>query len=569
MPDLSTVINESACYQCYGASLGEGIELALLSRAVAAVVDPRVNTWAQRVVTNGGATPSQQTQLAMSTFIKSLDSSGLTSKMEAVLICVPDNLIAATTPLIVGSGFDPWTNHAFAATDLNVYGLKGDMATKYLETGVLLSASKLTVSNSGLSVFSYSPSGKGERDIGTNDGVNFFQLSISDGDNCLADCWNAGTQRILTSNAYWCGYTSMSRVAGADFRTYRANIQNAHAQLGATNAVAGGAIPTQRLYAFAMNNNGAPLGFSRKRMRAFAIHQGLSSTDSANLAAAFQVLDTQLEAFTGTHPIVTNWASRVVTNGGASPSAATQAALTTFCSALDTADIMRLICVMNPLVPDNLIAAQTGLIIEPTNTNDPFTNSNFVAGDLTVNGLLGNAVNKKLDTGFNASIVFTATAGGAALYNTTSTNSTEQDMGANNLGANQFQFHISFNVAGTGTAICDMFNDTTSRIQTANNGWTGYITMQRTLANVYQLYRANSVTPHANLGGVNANVNASTPPAPTVFVFAMNNNGGGGASFSGKRLSFMSLNYGMTQAQSLSFFNAIQAMRTALGGGFI
>jgi hypothetical protein len=40
-------------------------------------------------------------------------------------------------------------------------------------------------------------------------------------------------------------------------------------------------------------------------------------------------------------------------------------------------------------------------------------------------------------------------------------------------------------------------------------------------------------------------------------------------SFSSDRLSFAALHTGLTQAESLSLFNAVVAMRTSLGGGTV
>jgi hypothetical protein len=567
MPSLDpqSLFAAAKCYTCLGLSDVESIELALLSQV--SLLNAGVIDWLARVSSGGGAIPTTQTQQALSAFLNSTDAAGITGMIEALLICVPDNLVAATTPLIKGTGNSPWTNHAFTASDLNVYGLKGNGTTKYLETGVTPNASSLSNTSCGLSTYSFSPSGKADTEIGCSDGLgNALQLSISNGDNALADCLNVGTQRITQSNPYWTGYTCMSRVASNDLRVYSANHFTAHAQLGSTNSTAAAnVLPTLPMYAFATNGNGVLTGVSHKRLRALAIHKGFTSAQSLTFSNALIALNAALIAHTGNHAVVTSWLSRVVANGGAAPAAATISALNTFMDSLDSSGLSGLIVTMNCFVPDNLIASITPLFVTPGNSNDPWTNSNFVLADLASNGLIGNGSTKKLDIGMSPLTEFTGSSIGASIYNVTASGGgTEQDMGENNDGSNCIQLHIEV----AGNAICDATNDSTNRITAANAGWKGYLNMSRTASNVFKLYKANSSTGHAQLGATNAAASAGGGGTIPVFCFARNNNAGG-TSFSTKRLSFSSIHFGMTQAQSLAYFNAIQALRTSLGGGFI
>ena len=67
---------------------------------------PTAVDWAARVVINGGAAPSSGTILALSKFCYCLDGKSLTSSMLGVCCFVPDSVIAAITPLIVGTGHE-------------------------------------------------------------------------------------------------------------------------------------------------------------------------------------------------------------------------------------------------------------------------------------------------------------------------------------------------------------------------------------------------------------------------------------------------------------------------------
>jgi hypothetical protein len=523
-----------------------------------------VNNWVARVVANGGTRPSSQTISAMNSFYNTISGLGIASKIAALCVFVPDSLTAGITPLIKTNGNDPWTNHSFASADLNAYGLKGNGSSKYLETGVTPSSSILSATSCGITIYSSSPSGKADTDFGGSDGTNALQLSISNGDSTLGDCLNVGTQRITVSNPYWTGYTCLTRVANNDSRLFQASPVSAHAQLGSTNTNTGGSLPTTAAFAFATNGNGTPLAYSHKRIRLLAIHQGLTSAESASFYAAILVLDSALMASPANHSQVANWLARVAANGGATPSPATVTALNTFCNALDAHYVAPFIMALDPIVPDSLIAATTPLFLDPASGNDPWTNSNFVSGDLTVNGLLGNGTTKKLASGFVPSVEFTGTSGGMTIYNfTASGGGTEQDMGENTDGSNCMQLHIDV----AGNAICDCYNDSGGRITASNSGWKGYLSMNKTASNVFKLYKANSTTAHAQLGSTNTNTSGA-PGTVEIYCFARNN-GAGGTSFSTKRLSFSAIHFGLTSQQSSDLYNAVQQLRTDLGGGNI
>ena len=125
------LMSASACYQCIPPGHHQEVQTMMLE-SILVGIDPQppeidvVASWAERVVINGGVKPLQSTIDTLYTFYNGLVSAGLADKMIAVNCFVPDNLIAAITPLIVHpevGGFDPWTNVGFVAGDLSPAGL--------------------------------------------------------------------------------------------------------------------------------------------------------------------------------------------------------------------------------------------------------------------------------------------------------------------------------------------------------------------------------------------------------------------------------------------------------------
>lgn len=97
----------------------------------------------------------------------------------------------------------------------------------------------------------------------------------------------------------------------------------------------------------------------------------------------------------GLHPVAVNWGFRILKNGGTFPRGTNLVATSNFLEKIDP--FLNQIYALNPFLPESLTASLTPLVVGPG--NDPWINHNFVAGDLTVNGLQGNASNKYLDTG--------------------------------------------------------------------------------------------------------------------------------------------------------------------------
>jgi hypothetical protein len=96
----------------------------------------------------------------------------------------------------------------------------------------------------------------------------------------------------------------------------------------------------------------------------------------------------------------------------------------------------------------------------------------------------------------------------------------------------------------------------------------GYFSVNRTSSTQIDMYFGNSSTPHFDLapGGGGAQTGAIITDQ-RLFAFALNSNGSP-ASYTPNAISFLAVHQGLTASDSLNFFNAIQTLRIALGGGF-
>ena len=251
---------------------------------------PTATGWASRVVTNGGAAPSDYNVARVSDFCGALDAAGITPLMIDVCIFAPDNLIASITPLINLLGNDPWTNHNFIADDLTVSGLRGDGTSKYLDTGVVANVAFSGTGEGGLSLYNtFADQGSGV-DFYAGQSPNFLGMLCCSGGQAFFDCWNNTTSRVSgTPLTYGLGFTSGNRISSSDSKLYTASSVSPFAQIGTLGSVAG-ATMTENLFLFCNNASGTPGSYTVKRFSFAAIHKGLTSTQCQALYNAVQAL---------------------------------------------------------------------------------------------------------------------------------------------------------------------------------------------------------------------------------------------------------------------------------------
>lgn len=265
-------------------------------------------------------------------------------------------------------------------------------------------------------------------------------------------------------------------------------------------------------------------------------------------------------------PVVSDWETRVVANGGAAPSDATVQALNTFYTALVSEGLHSRMIAVNCIVPDNLTAALTPLIVGPG--NDPWTNAGsslFVGANLTLNGLVG-AVNKHLDTGINPFTAFSNdTSFGMSAYSTTVSASAGVVFGCRTDNTHLVKMYIEYL---DNNCYWDNWSEAAGgRISGANAGWAGFISGNRTSAGATAIYKANGSTAFTTIASGLAT--AGSRPNLSLSMYDYNINGVFGPNSETRRFSFAAIHLGLSSGQAQFLYNSVVTLRTALGGGLI
>jgi hypothetical protein len=236
-----------------------------------------------------------------------------------------------------------------------------------------------------------------------------------------------------------------------------------------------------------------------------------------------------------------------------------------FVDTLNAAGVWSKMLDVNMFAPDSLIACQTPLLV--TDGTNLWANFNFVAGDLTVSGLQGSAgggkyLNSTIDPNARFATPATVYPGLTFYVSTTPADGNWCEM---SWTQNQFSLYAGF----AGTAFFDCYGTTNGRLSVANANWRGFFSGNRTSAANSALYKASSTVPFASIASTAANNTLMNVTAGKhIFIFANNNGADAPLQNSSRQLSFAAYHFGLSAADCQTFYNAVQALRTAFGGGF-
>lgn len=264
-------------------------------------IHPQVIQWAERVRKNGGTTPGYYTVNALSNFYSSLQQNNLINSIKGLNCFVPDSLIAATTPLIVGNGSDPWTNNNLVDADLTKDGLKFGKP-KYLNTNINASSSVFTVNNCGISVYISSGSSEAGAIGGYGSGAGTSTMAFFETfpNFTLWDCYNNSTGRAQGAivGAYN-GFMSANRVASNNSFVVRRNSTTGSLVTLVNLATVGGAPPNQPLLVGGTNGTLSTISSSlinpcTKRYSFVAFHDGLSKPNLEKLYTITQQMRVEI-----------------------------------------------------------------------------------------------------------------------------------------------------------------------------------------------------------------------------------------------------------------------------------
>jgi hypothetical protein len=236
-----------------------------------------------------------------------------------------------------------------------------------------------------------------------------------------------------------------------------------------------------------------------------------------------------------------------------------------FCGSIDAAGIRDRFVRLNLICGDSLSAALVPLFRGQSRTgtqlgNATDTNNNFVSGDYTqATGLQGNGSTKYLDTGVSASNL-NRNSTHLGVYGTNLNDGGSsfaslagaRDGGANNLiqldGKRTLAANTYFSSAANAVSV--------SGSPAASSGHVIGVSSSATDLSVYVAGSSTGITTTDRTSG--------TLVAQPIYIFA-NNFNGSPSDRSGMRCRAYSFGIGMTAAQVLAFYNALQTFQTSLG----
>lgn len=283
----------------------------------------------------------------------------------------------------------------------------------------------------------------------------------------------------------------------------------------------------------------------------------------------FNIVPSNSNCIAAANTVANGWASRVVTNGGAAPAAATTAALCAFVTTLMNAGVWSQMVAVNCMVADNLTALRTPLLVGASG-RDPWTQpaGSFAGGAVTVNGLVGDGTHY-LATGIGqATTGITSTSAGMSIY-AFATGANSVLCGCNNGAATSWI--IAAHYPGFTLSLNDCWNDNDAadRASVAQNT-AGFYSGSRTSNTVLKLYFATSGNAFSNVGSSTGTmVGAPSPAAGELYCLANDVSGSSVTNICSGTISFFAMHGGLSSADTQTLYNAVQAMRTALGGGFL
>lgn len=269
--------------------------------------------------------------------------------------------------------------------------------------------------------------------------------------------------------------------------------------------------------------------------------------------------------------VVTDWVTRIIANGGAAPSAANITATRTFYNTLNAAGLWSKFYILNPIVPDNAVAAKTPLIRGAG--SDPWV---MAGASLTVDGLL--ATTNSLNTGWNPTGLWTDTDACWLCYifnNVDSSPTGQSTIGCRNTATTQYAM-LQSDFANALYAwmftndASSLLNQPLGAAPPFNGHISGLWALSREANNFLELYRGQATFAPGTMEAMygTANVNAKLPPNRTFF-FCGENLDGVDTPDPQRRQSFCATASKLTAAELQTIYVAVTTLRQSYGGGWV
>lgn len=269
--------------------------------------------------------------------------------------------------------------------------------------------------------------------------------------------------------------------------------------------------------------------------------------------------------------LVSDWVRRVGVNGGAAPAAGSQSAATTFGNSLSAAGLISKIYVAHIFDTSNLIACKTPFIISPGAQDPCESNSAGTDGRIANTGW---NVTTTLDAFFSSflnpnSLLASLNDSGFVLYiasGSVRTSANGAYWGAENSGTGT-RFALTTDTSKNLFGWCGKVSVGVSFSVLAANG---FISVQRTSSTALNFYFANSTNAHSSLGSSSTADTGALADINNQAYFGISSVNGGLGGFDQSQIySFFAATHGLTSVDDANLYNAVQALRTSLGGGFV
>lgn len=205
----------------------------------------------------------------------------------------------------------------------------------------------------------------------------------------------------------------------------------------------------------------------------------------------------------------------------------------------------------------NTASSQKYNLKDPRDLNAAYRLSFFGGGTFSANGYLPNGTNAYADTFLAPSTApLTNNSTHISIYSRTNILANTSDIGSLT-GSGLININTRYN---DGNLYADQYNFTSNRITIANANSQGFYLSSRTSSTVFKLFKNAS-----QFGSTVTNV--STPNVTTItdkIYLSSLNNSGVATNFSNRELAFASIGDGLTDAEALAFYNAVQTFNTTL-----
>jgi hypothetical protein len=191
----------------------------------------------------------------------------------------------------------------------------------------------------------------------------------------------------------------------------------------------------------------------------------------------------------------------------------------------------------------------------PLDTNAAFRLTFFGGGTFSANGYLPNGTNSYADTFLIPSTSLTLNSSHLSFYSRTNNVGTYADMGGNGTGStNDSYFQILSKWSDN--SLYAMVNNTDFTTNVVTNSL-GLMLGSRTALNVSKSYRNGVVVTSKTAASISR-------PSKNVIIGARNNAADGILNYSNRECAFASIGDGLSDAESLAFYNAVQTFNTTL-----